>query len=143
MDTYIRGLIDPIDPPDDMWFVAKVAACALLIELSASDGDEDVLEVESILQAMRAKFGLDEVAVRHVEQLARSARDHGDTAEGYARLLREQWAPDDRKLVLSAVREVIWADGRLDEGEERMVWRLAALLGLPFDEVRGVLAAEG
>ncbi|MCB9665438.1 MAG: TerB family tellurite resistance protein [Alphaproteobacteria bacterium] len=142
MDAYIRGLIDPIDPPDDMWFVAKVAACALLIELSAADGDESPVEVERILDAMRGSFGLDETAVKHVEQLARSARAHGDTAEGYARLLREQWAPDDRKLVLAAVREVIWADGRLDEGEELMVWRLAAMLGLPFDEVRGVLASE-
>ena len=42
-------------------------------------------------------------------------------------------------ITYQAVRDVIWADGVLDENEEKLVWRLAATLGMPFDEVRGVL----
>ncbi|MCB9681788.1 MAG: TerB family tellurite resistance protein [Alphaproteobacteria bacterium] len=141
MSDYLRQLLDPQSTHEDSLFVSKVAACAILMELAASDGETAAAEVDAITRVMTTRFGIEGPAAAILRTIADNARLAGQTHEDYARFIREMWRPDDRRTVLGAIREVIWADGRLDPGEETLVWKVAAALGLPFDEVRGILAA--
>lgn len=139
MSDALKQLLDPTEPPDDMFFVSKVAACAILMELAAADGETALVEQQAITRAMADKFGIHGPSASMVQAIATHSRTPDGNTDSYARFIREMWSPSDRRTVLEAVREVIWADGVLDANEEKLVWRLAATLGMPFDEVRGVL----
>ena len=137
MFDLFRSSAEAATPAADAERVAT-AACAILHALALSDGDEAPVEREAIRHARRDRFRLDEALIERVEAAASKA-----TTDLYAAAatVRDGWHADERRQVVEAMRDVIWADGRIGGHERRLSRSVGSLLGLPPDEVWAVLSA--
>ena len=106
----------------------RIAAAALLFEVSRSDGE--ISDEERIL--MRAAIqSLLNLPPSEVEELLRSAEAESRSAASlyeFTHLLDGQLAPEEKKRVVELLWLVAFADGRKDLHEEHLVRKIAGLL---------------
>lgn len=115
------------------------AACALLHAMAQADGDTAGIEEEAIARAMRERFQLSDDVIASV---VASAGDAKVDLYKAATVVRDGWGLDDKRQMVKAIRDVIWADGALEGDEQRLASSVAYLLGLPSGDVQGLLKAS-
>lgn len=111
-----------------------LAAAALLVHVARVDGRWTGAERARLIEGLRARFGLPvEVAARLTERADAVDREAGDVA-ALVEMMGHGVDPDERRRLLVMAYSVAAADGRLEEVEDALVWRVGRLLG--FDEVQ-------
>ena len=112
----------------------RVAAAALLVHVADIDGEMDAAERQRIKSLVAERFGLDPVAsARLIATAERADRESVDLYHFTSLLKRALDAPGRRK-VIEMMWDIAYADGKVDEFEENVVWRVAELLGISSRE---------
>jgi uncharacterized tellurite resistance protein B-like protein len=112
----------------------RVAAAALLVHVADIDGQMAAPERQRVKDLIAEHFALDPVAsARLIATAERADRESVDLYHFTSLLKRTLDAPGRRKMI-EMMWAVAYADGKVGEFEENVVWRVAELLGIPSRE---------
>jgi uncharacterized tellurite resistance protein B-like protein len=116
----------------------RVAAAALLVHAVNADGvrtDSEMAELEVLL---KERFSLDdrEVAalIEAADQRNRETLDLG----AFTGIVRRSYTPEGRARIVEMMWEIVFADGKLHEFEDNLVWRVADMIGVDRDTRRAI-----
>jgi uncharacterized tellurite resistance protein B-like protein len=125
----IARLFAPPESTSDLHPAPRLAVAALLVHLSAVDGQVTDGEREAVKGALTDFYGLDE---SQVDRLIAEATRRDKEAVDYYRFtsaLREL-SSEERIEIVRMMWQVVFADGKNHELEDNMVWRIAELIGV-------------
>jgi uncharacterized tellurite resistance protein B-like protein len=112
----------------------RLAATALLIHTISIDGKPSDLETRKLHLLLEQRFNLDPGGA---DQLIEAAtRVEGEAVDIYHFTSRLMRSLDERgrARIVEMMWELVYADGRVSEFEESVVWRAADLLGVSSAE---------
>ena len=112
----------------------RVAAAALLIHLAGSDGAIVPRERERLYSVVRQRFALDDAAAKDLIEEATVAEGDAVDLYRFTSLLNRSLDEQGRRRVIEMMWELVFADGRVDEFEDNLIWRVADLLHVPSRE---------
>jgi uncharacterized tellurite resistance protein B-like protein len=108
----------------------RVAAVALLVHVADADGVTDAAESQRLKTLVKDQFGLDAadaaILIREAQQSEREAVDFYH----FTHVLKRNLDEDGRQRVVEMMWDIAFADGKVDEIEDNVVWRIAELLGV-------------
>jgi uncharacterized tellurite resistance protein B-like protein len=113
-------------PADDH----RLAAAALLIHAVSVDGDISPVERRRLHDVLQYRFTLDEAATAELIEAATLVDGEAVDLYGFTRLLNRALDAEGRLRIVEMLWELIYADGRVNEFEDNLVWRVADLLGV-------------
>lgn len=106
----------------------RLAAAALLVHLAEADGETDEAEKLRLKEIVQSSFGLDsDASARLIASAQRSDHEAVDFYH-FTNVLRRALNAEGRLRIVEMMWELAFADGAVDELEENIVWRIAALL---------------
>lgn len=115
-----------------------VAAAALLVQVARSDGLLKPSEDAEMRSALGARFGLSE---GDADLLLRQAGSADAEPAGLAEEALRGLEPEARPALLFEAYRIAAADGRVEEVEDDLVWRIGRLLGLGEAEIGRIRAS--
>ena len=124
----------------------RLAAAALLVHAATIDGDMSAAERDKLQTVLKSCFSLDDDATTELIDRATAAEHEAIDLYHFTSTLNSKLNDDGRRRVIEMMWEVIYADGRLNEFEDNLVWRAADLLNVPSRdrvEIRRRVAGEG
>jgi uncharacterized tellurite resistance protein B-like protein len=107
----------------------KTAVAELLVHASQIDGHLAPEEVAVRDRLLREKFGLDDKALAALTAEADKAHDEAVDFYRFTKAIKQAYDRDQRETVVEMLVEILLADGKIDEDEMNMGWRIAGLLG--------------
>ena len=112
----------------------RLAAAALLVHLISVDGEVSETEKAKLRSLLKSRFELDDAAVGELIETA--TRAEGEAVDIYQFTSRIMRAVDEkgRARIVEMMWELVYADDRISEFEESVVWRSADLLGISANE---------
>jgi uncharacterized tellurite resistance protein B-like protein len=112
----------------------RLAAAALLVHLISVDGEASEAEKQKLRSLLKSRFDLDDAAVADLIEAA--TRVEGESVDIYHFTSRIMRAVDEkgRARIVEMMWELVYADDRISEFEESVVWRSADLLGISSNE---------
>lgn len=105
-----------------------LAACALLLEVTLADHDEDPSEIEALKRAMQCQFEIQDALF---EALLGATRNHVKESISlfeHTRVLNEELDHRSKITLVEMMWDIAHADGQLDHHEEHLIRRMAELL---------------
>jgi uncharacterized tellurite resistance protein B-like protein len=115
-----------------------VAACALLLEIAHADDVFTAGERERIARHIRTEMGISDEEMREVFRAAEAERRESVDLYHFTRLLSDHLSRDQRRRLVEAIWEVVYADGSLSAVESHLARRVAELLGFQHPEVQEI-----
>jgi uncharacterized tellurite resistance protein B-like protein len=112
----------------------RLSAAALLIHAAAIDGAISDLEHERLHAVIKRWFDLDETATDELVRKATEVEDKSIDLYHFTSLLGRTLDEDGRRRVIEMMWEIVYADGRVSEFEDNLIWRAADLLGVSTRE---------
>ncbi len=115
----------------------KTAVAELLVAASLVDGqlaDDEIVVRDRLL---KDKFDLDDAGLETLLQEAKQANDNAVDFYRFTSAIKDAYDREQRETVVEMMCEILLADGRIDEHEMNMGWRIAGLLG--FDNREWVM----
>lgn len=113
----------------------RLATAALLVQVADSDGHYGKRESARAQALVADRFQLDS---SKAAQLIREAlqRDHEEVSvELFVKVLKRALEMDARLKVIAMMWDIVFADGKVNDAEESVVWRIADMLGVsPADQ---------
>lgn len=108
----------------------RLAATALLIHIVSLDGEPTVAEKRKLHSLIESSFKLDPgTAARLIASATRAENDAVDLYRFTSVIMREVDEPGRRRIV-EMMWEMVFADGKVTEFEDNVLWRAADLLGI-------------
>lgn len=111
-----------------------VAASVLLVEVAGIDSRIDPTEGTAVVQALSDAFGVPQKEIPQFVQLAIAAKKEEGKIKKFIDILNENFTEEQRQQVLVLVWKVIFADGQVDEEEEKLANFLTEKLRLSKDQ---------
>ncbi len=108
----------------------RLAAAALLIHVCSIDGEMSTVEREKLHDILKRTFELDESAVAALIDAGLAADREAVDLYGFTSLINRSLTAEGRLRMVEMMWEIIYADGRVTEFEDNVVWRAADLLGI-------------
>ncbi len=126
-DEFLRRLTAP-EPAPLTDSDARVALGALLVRIARADGDYALAERDRIAAVLSRRYQLADPAdlLAQCETLESEAPD----TVRFTRAIKAAVPYDDRVSVISAMWEVVLADGQREDEENSLMRLLASLLGV-------------
>ncbi len=122
----------------------RVATAALLIHAIAVDGDISPREREALRAALVHTYGLNRSEADDLIERARERDQEAVDLYGFTSVLKRRLDQDGRERVIEMMWEIVFADGKVHEFEDNVVWRVAELLGVSSrDRIRLRKRIEG
>ncbi len=115
---------------------AEVAAVVLLIEAATADGGYGEAENAAILDLVMRKMKLDRARAADLIALADARHLQAVELFKFTDAAKRGLNEDERAGLVEMLWEVVYADGRLDDYEDRLVRKVAGLLHVT-DRARG------
>ena len=112
----------------------RLAAAALLVHAAAIDGDISGVEREQLHAIIKRQFGLDEATTDELVDEATEAEHEAIDLYHFTRAINRSHDEDGRRRVVEMMWEIAYADGRVDDFESNLIWRVADLLGISSRE---------
>ena len=115
----------------------KTAVAELLVAASLVDGqlaDDEIVVRDRLL---KEKFDLDDSSLETLLDEAKQANDNAVDFYRFTSAIKDAYDREQRETVVEMMCEILLADGRIDEHEMNMGWRIAGLLG--FDNREWVM----
>ena len=112
----------------------RLAAAALLVHVVTSDNDFNEKEREKLSDVLAYRFDLGiEESGRLIKAAVNADREAVDLYQ-FTSVINHALNEEGRKRVVEMMFEVAYADGKLSEFEDNIVWRAAELLHVPRRE---------
>jgi uncharacterized tellurite resistance protein B-like protein len=112
----------------------RLSAAALLIHAAAIDGAISDLERERLHAVIQRWFDLDEAATDELVRKATAVEERSIDLYHFTSQLGRTLDEDGRRRVIEMMWEIVYADGRVSEFEDNLIWRAADLLGVSTRE---------
>jgi uncharacterized tellurite resistance protein B-like protein len=108
----------------------RLAATALMIHLISLDGEPSAVEEAKLHSLIETRFGLDPGTADRL--IAAATLVEGEAVDLYHFTSVIMRAVDEpgRTRIIEMMWELVFADGKVSEFEENVVWRAADLLGV-------------
>lgn len=123
----------------------RLAAAALLIHVTTIDGSMSDAERAKLHTMLQSSFGLDEAATVELIDKASAADREAVDLYHFTRLINRSLDDQGRLRMVEMMWEIVYADGRVTEFEENVLWRASDLLSVSSRdriELRRRIAAE-
>src|SRR5262245_46895035 len=112
----------------------RVAAAALLIHAALIDGNMSDAEQEMLRTVIKQRFELDDAATSELLEQATNAEHDAVDLYHFTSILDRTLDEAGRRRIVEMMWEVAYADGRITEFEDNLIWRAADLLYVPSRE---------
>ena len=108
----------------------RLAATALLIHVISIDGEPSDAEKRKLHQLLESRFGLEPAAADRL--IASATLVEGEAVDLYhfTSVIMRSVNEQGRLKIIEMMWELVFADGKVSEFEENVVWRAADLLGV-------------
>ncbi len=117
-------------PPDSENRI-RVAAAALMIEVTRADFDVDKQELERIENLLQSTLDLDEEELVELVELAQQESKDSTSLHAFTRQIHESYTMEQKVSLFEHLWHVAYADGKLDKYEEYLMRKIADLVYLP------------
>jgi uncharacterized tellurite resistance protein B-like protein len=112
----------------------RLAAAALLVHAAAIDGTLSAPERERLRAVIKRRFELDDAAAGELMDQAAEAEQEAVDLYRFTSLLNRALDEAGRRRMVEMMWEIVFADGRVSEFEDNLIWRAADLLGVSSRE---------
>ncbi|HVZ51136.1 MAG TPA: TerB family tellurite resistance protein [Pseudolabrys sp.] len=112
----------------------RLAAAALLVHTASIDGNISDAERAKLHAVIKQRFGLDDEATDELVSEAAEAEQQATDLYQFTARLNRSLDETGRARVVEMMWEIVFADGRVTEFEDNLVWRAAELLGISQHE---------
>jgi uncharacterized tellurite resistance protein B-like protein len=112
----------------------RLAATALLIHVISLDGDPSDAELGKLHHLLEQRFNLDPGQANELVKAATRAEGEAVDVFHFTNQLMRALDERGRARIIEMMWELAYADGRVSEFEESMIWRAADLLGISSAE---------
>ena len=108
----------------------RLAAAALMIHACTIDGSMTDAEQDRLRFALKHRFQLDEAATDELIEAATLAEHEAVDLYHFTSLINRALDENGRRGIVEMMWEIVFADGRVNEFEDNLMWRAADLLGV-------------
>jgi uncharacterized tellurite resistance protein B-like protein len=108
----------------------RLAASAMLVHAAAIDGSMSDLERAKLHTVIKRQFDLDEATTDELVAEATEAEHDAIDLYHFTSLINRSLDEDGRRRVVEMMWEIAYADGRVGEFENNLIWRAGDLLGI-------------
>src|SRR3954469_21401197 len=108
----------------------RLAAAGLLIHASAIDGKMTEAEREKLSAVLKSRFSLDDAATQELIDVGTVAENEAVDLYHFTHLINRTLDEAGRLGIIEMMWEIVFADGRVNEFEDNLMWRAADLLGV-------------
>jgi uncharacterized tellurite resistance protein B-like protein len=108
----------------------RLAASALLVHAAAIDGEVSQVERDQLHDVIKRRFELDEAATNELMIEATQAEQQAIDLYHFTSLINRSLDEAGRRRIVEMMWEIVYADGRVTEFEDNLLWRAADLLGI-------------
>jgi uncharacterized tellurite resistance protein B-like protein len=108
----------------------RLAAAALLIHASTIDGNMTGTEREKLHALVKSRFALDDAATEELIDVSTLAENEAVDLYRFTSLINRTLDEAGRLGIVEMMWEMIFVDGRVNEFEDNLMWRVADLLGV-------------
>ena len=112
----------------------RLAAAALLVHAAAIDGDVSDAERVQLHAIIKRHFDFDETTTDELVTEATEAEHEAIDLYHFTHLINRSLDAVGRRRVVEMMWEIAYADGRVDDFESNLIWRVAVLLGISSRE---------
>lgn len=113
----------------------RLAAAALLYHVTAIDGVVEEDERARLRALLGQRFALDDNDLDDLMAAAETADKEAVDLYGFTSILKQRLDIGERERLVGMMWELVYADGKIHEFEDNLIWRVAELLGVS-SEVR-------
>lgn len=126
---FLKGLLatDPAPLPDTD---ARLALGALLVRLARADGDYQDVEARRIDRILSKRYGLNDAETAQLRADCETLETEAPDTVRFTRAIKEAVDYEDRRAVISAMWEIVLADGERDAVENSLMRMVAPMLGV-------------
>jgi len=122
----------------------RVAACALLLEMSLIDGKFSESEMERVLSILQQEYGLSDEEAVFLARRSKEELDESIDLWEFTNAINQNYSVDEKLRLTEKIWEIAYADGKLDQHEDYLVHKLANLLRLTHKQlIDAKLRAKG
>jgi uncharacterized tellurite resistance protein B-like protein len=129
---FIADVVSPTAHPDRAFDDTgyRLAATALLIHVISIDGEPSAVEKHKLHSLLETRFGLDPGTADKL--IASATLVEGEAVDLYhfTSIIMRSVDEEGRLRIVEMMWELVYADGRVSEFEDNVVWRAADLLGI-------------
>ena len=108
----------------------RLAAAALLIHASTIDGNMTGVERDRLRAVLKSRFALDDAATEELIDVGTLAENEAVDLYHFTSLINRSLDEAGRLGIVEMMWEIVFADGRVNEFEDNLMWRAADLLGV-------------
>lgn len=108
----------------------RLAAAALLIHASTIDGNMTAAERGKLHGLLKSRFALDETATDELIDAGTLAEQEAVDLYHFTSMLNRSLDDAGRLGIVEMLWEIVFADGRVTEFEDNLMWRVADLLNV-------------
>jgi uncharacterized tellurite resistance protein B-like protein len=108
----------------------RLAAAALLIHASTIDGTMTAAERGKLRELIQSRFSLDDTATDELIDLGTLAEHEAVDLYHFTSLINRSLDDQGRLGIVEMMWEIVFADGRVTEFEDNLMWRVADLLNV-------------
>ena len=108
----------------------RLALAALLTHAMAIDGVVDEAEREKMRNLLKAEFNISGEDLDTLIKEAIQADNEAVDLYGFTSVLKRGMEKAQRVRVVEHLWEMVYADGKVHEFEDNLIWRIAELLGV-------------
>lgn len=119
---------DPVVPSRLDEEEARLAACALLLELAHADDEFTQSEREHLEGTVRRQFGLDEEEASELVELASREREGAVDLFQFTRRIDRHFSRAQKMVLAEAMWGLVYADGSLARREDYLIRKISNLL---------------
>jgi uncharacterized tellurite resistance protein B-like protein len=112
----------------------RLSAAALLVHAATIDGTVSDTERERLCGLIKQRFELDDASAKELIEAATNAERNAIDLYSFTSLLNRTMDDAGRQHVVEMMWEIVFADGRVSEFEDNLLWRAADLLHVPSRE---------
>jgi uncharacterized tellurite resistance protein B-like protein len=112
----------------------RLASAALLLHAAAIDGKIAEVERNLLRELLQQRFDLDDAATSALIATATAAEHEAIDLYHFTHLLNRLLDDDGRCRIIEMMWQIVFADGRITEFEDNLIWRTADLLGVSSHE---------
>jgi uncharacterized tellurite resistance protein B-like protein len=112
----------------------RLAAAALLLHVAGIDGDISDAERDKIHAVIKQHFKLDDAAADELIAEATTAEQQSVDLYRFTAGLNRSLDEAGRARIVEMMWQIVFADGRMTEFEDNLIWRAADLLGVSQNE---------
>lgn len=113
----------------------QIATCIILLEVAKSDDEFSSIERTTLTAVLQKKFELSADAIDELMEIATRKREESIDLWQFTHIINKNYTREEKKKIVEAVWQVIYADEKLDKYEDHFVHKLAKLLQLRHDEL--------